>query len=462
MSGCQGVLLEVEDSGSFSQPEIGKRHVRQKLVYRRKIDPKLQIFDYSLEIPEDHPVRRLVAFIGSMDLSFLDALYSDRGGVPYDPRDCIGPILYGRKDGILSGEGLARACKYDARYRYAANGQTPDGRTFQRVLRRFGPELNTMHGAVLKRGRRAKRVSGAEVAVDGTKIAGNASAWKPRDAGLPSDPDVRAMESHGRKCLGYNVQIAVDTTHPDGLILGCEVIQAQNDRHAMPAIIEAVKDQFGQMPAQVLADTGYESSQSIQYLEEHGIESLICPSEKIHESLKENADGVLVCPVGKPLIYLRTGSTFDKRAGKDRLYDVYRPEGGCAGCPLYKNCGFAGKKLEVQSGSDPGARFRNRDRVESQGRAGAMMRRRHVERPFAHMKRHTRFDRFLTRGLASVRAELLLWVISYNIFKLIKHAGTFFRTIFAAIERKSTRVSTSFCIGGSRANGYAPSAHTLR
>jgi transposase len=444
MSEFQGVLLEVEDSGSTSQAEIRKPHVRCKLVYRRKIDPKLQIFDYALEIPEDHIVRRLVDFIGSMDLSFLDALYPDSGGIPYDPRDCIGPILYGMKDGIRSGEGLARACKYDARYRYAANGQSPNARTFQRVLNRFGSELKTMHRAVLKKGRGAKRAFGTEVSVDGTKMAGNASAWKPLEATLPSDPDVRAMESHGRICLGYNVQIAVDTSSPDGLILGCEVIQSQNDQHAMPAILEAVKDQFGELPVQVLADTGYESSQTIQYLEEHGVESLICPSERIHESLRENADGVLVCPANKPLIYLKTASTVDKRNGKERVYDVYRPEGGCKGCPLKKDCSFAGKKLEVQAGSDPGAKFRNRDRIESQGRSGAMMRRRHVERPFAHMKRHTRFDRFLTRGLESVRAELLLWVIAYNIFKLLKDSKAVFRLILATFGQRPTRIPTSF------------------
>ena len=336
MSEVQGVLLEVEDTGTAAVVEIRKPHVRQQLLYRRAIDPKLQIFDYALEIPEDHIVRKLVGFLRATDLSFLDAMYTDRGGIPYDPRDCIGPIIFGMKDGIRSGEALARACMYDARYRFCANGQAPNARTFQRVLNRFKKELKAMHRAVLKKGRAAKRVSGAEVAVDGTKIAGNASAWKPKDAGPSSDPDVRAMESHGRKCLGYNVQLAVDTSVPDGLILGCQVIQDQNDQHAMPAIMEAVKDQFGEMPVQVLADTGYENSKTIQYLEDSGIESLICPSEKIHEALRENADGVLVCPAGKPLIYLKTATLQDSRKTDPRVYDVWRPEGGCRGCPHAK------------------------------------------------------------------------------------------------------------------------------
>jgi transposase len=389
-------------------------------LFRRAPDPVFQLFDYALEIPEDHLARKIRAGLCAMDLSYLEALYPDCGGVPFDPQDYLGPMLFGMKEGVRSGEALEKACRYDVRYRYLAGGQIPDARSFQRARKRFGSVLGTLHGSVLKKARQLKRVHGAEVAVDGTKVAGNTSAWKFKQTGCRSDPDARSMDSHGRKCQGYNVQFAVDTLAPAQLILGCDVIQDQNDLHAMPMVMDALKEQFGELPVQVVADKGYETAQTIQDLEDRGVESLICPSSDMYESLKENADGELVCPAGKPMVFKRTASGKESRGTSIRVYDAYGPEGGCGGCPLRASCAFAGKELKVPAQTDPGARFRNRQRIRSDGGTGAMIRRRLAEIPFALLKRHTRFDRFLTRGLENVRAEMLLWVISYNLCKLLE------------------------------------------
>jgi transposase len=434
-------LPEMEGAGPESLVDIRKPHVRRKRIFRRAIDPAFEMFDYALEIPEDHLVRKLRAGLCSMDLSYLEEMYPDYGGVGYDPEDVLGPMLLGMKEGVRSGEALERACLYDVRYRFLAGGHRPDRRTFQRVRERFSSELNALHGSVLKRARRLKKVSGAEVAVDGTKVAGNSSAWTFKQTGSRSDPDVRSMDSHGRKCQGYNVQFAVDTMGPAKLILGCEVLQDQNDLHAMPKVMDALEEQFGERPAQVVADTGYETAQTIQDLEGRGIESLICPAENLNSCLKENADGELVCPAGKLMVFMKTRSTNEAKAKSVRVYDVYRPQGGCAGCPLRPNCALAGQELKVPTGTDPGARFRNRQRIQSDAGSGAMIRRRLAELPFAMLKRHTRFDRFLTRGLTNVRAEMLLWVISYNLFKLLDDLQWLFRLILAIWAEKSVPAS---------------------
>jgi transposase len=437
MSDCQGTLMDAEGCATGCSPVVRKRHVRHQVLFRRAPDPAFALFDYSLEIPEGHLVRRMRDFLCALDLEVLESDYTDCGGVGYDPRDILGPILLGLKEGVRSGAALEQACRYDVRYRFLAGGHTPDRRTFQRLRKRFQPHLNSLQSSVIQKARRGKRGLGKEIAVDGTKMPGNSSAWKSKDGESPSDPDVRVMESHGRKCLGYNVQIALDTTGPERFILGCQVIQDQNDTHAMPKILQATREQLGDLPVQVLADKGYESPQSIAHLEDQGIECLICPSEHMHEALRENAEGVLVCPAGKPMVYTKTRSGKESKGkGATRSYDVYRPEGGCAGCPLRESCTFHGKELQVQPGTEAGIRFRNRDRFISQGGAGALIRRRMVELPFALMKRHTRFDRFQTRGLDNVQAELLLWVLSYNIFRLLKRPRRVFRIIWALFSPK--------------------------
>lgn len=210
--------------------------------------------------------------------------------------------------------------------------------------------------------------------------------------------------------VGYNAQLAVDTD--DGLIVGADVSTSETDWHLAPVIVEAIHEQLGEYPARVIADSGYETPAGIAALEDLGIDTAFSPREGLDPSLHENADGVLVCMRGKPLVYIGTYPLH----GRDQ--DRYRPEGGCRGCPLAKECPFKGKSLMVPVGADPAAKIRNRDRVESDAFRGALIRRRRVERPFAQLKRHDRFTRFRRRGLNKVRSEFMLWVVSYNLRRM--------------------------------------------
>lgn len=408
MGSDQGVLFAGASDESFEFLEPRRAHVRSKVVFRKGLDPSLRVFDYELQVPPDHEVRWLKSSLKSLDLRFLEDLYEDKGGVGYRPEHLLGAICYGLKLGIRSGSGLEEACRYDNRFRVLTDGLSPSYKTFERALVRFAPVLPEVLSRIFGLAKSERLVSGLEVAVDGAKVGGASSEWNCR-AGLPSsDPDARKMDSHGRKCLGYNVQVAVDTLGEGGLILGAEVIQDQNDLHAMPEVLAAMRQQFGDLPVQVLADTGYESASTIQHLEDQGIESCIAPSEEPHPSLRLNAEGDIVCPVGKRLLYLRT------KENDGRSLDHYRPEGGCRGCPLSKTCAFYGKRLMVAHKADPAARFRNRQRALCS--EGAMVRRRLAERPFVLLR--TQLKRFLRRGLTKVRAEFLLWVASYNLFAI--------------------------------------------
>jgi hypothetical protein len=252
------------------------------------------------------------------------------------------------------------------------------------------------------------------------------------------------MVSHGRRYLGYNAQTAVDVG--TGLVVGAEVVQDQADWHAMPKVIEAMEAQLGGSPAHALADQGYESPSTIRYLEDKGIDSVIQPSSDLPECLGENGEGELVCPAGRPF-ELRHKATKRKT-----VYDVYRPVGGCRNCPLKDGCAFRGKRLDTPEGTDPGARFRNRDRYLSGTHEGAMRKRRLAELPFAALRVRTRFGRFERRGLANVRAEFLLWTIAYNmelILRGLHWVGPAFPRLLSWVGRLARKVLPALhtCLG---------------
>jgi hypothetical protein len=342
--------------------------------------------------------------------------------------------MFGMKDGVRGQRPLQEHCRYDARYRFLTGGHVPDDRTFGRFLLRVGPFLDGIFAQVVAEAKTKGLAKVNEVAIDGTKVSGSASWWKGRAGSeeASSDPDARMMVSHGRGVFGYNMQVAVDTE--SGLIVGIDVVNEENDYHQAPNILERVVEATGEIPAAAVSDTGFVSPEAIGAVGDMGIDTVFCPKEGLPESLVLNEMREVVCPAGKPVVAASLTSN------NGRPVQHHRPEGGCRGCPLGDSCAFKGKTTQIPPETDLAAKYLNKERYESEAYAGAMMRRRKVERPFAQMKCHDRFDRFHRRGLPKVRAEALLWGISFNI-RMIFRA---FSRLFAFFTLVSTRNTVGF------------------
>jgi transposase len=384
---------------------------------------------FGVGIPSDHLVRKIAAWVDKAELSPLISSYKFKGGRPYQPRPMLAVLLYGMTEGVRSERELEEHCKYDQRYRFLNDGHTPDDRTFGRFIDRVGPFVDDILSEVLKEARSQGMAKAHEVAVDGCKVPANTSWWDHRKESTktPSDPDARLMVSHGRPIVGYNVQIALDTA--DDIIVGAEVTNKEVDWHVAAQVMETTEQQLGELPCAMVADSGYESSSSIEELGEMGIDTVIAPREGLTEHLRLDENYELVCPIGKPIVFVGESPRKD-----GRIVANFRPEGGCARCPRVKDCGFKGKRLQLTPGDDPSAKFRNKDRVESDKYQGALIRRRSVERPFASLRCHDNFGRFHRRTLRKVRVEFLLWVISYDLRVLLKLFIRIFPLIFATLK----------------------------
>lgn len=89
-----------------------------------------------------------------------------------------------------------------------------------------------------------------------------------------TDPDSRIMKRAGGGFdPSYNAQTAVDEA--SHIIVAAELTNCGSDAGEMPGMLRAVRDNLGQAPQQVLADTGYRSEHVFEKLADCGTELVV-------------------------------------------------------------------------------------------------------------------------------------------------------------------------------------------
>jgi hypothetical protein len=221
----------------------------------------------------------------------------------------------------------------------------------------------------LARIREARRVV-EERAREKAKAAGKPeNEAKPEDKAQYNftDPESRIMKSNEGFVQAYNAQIAVE---PDfQLIVGQYVTQAGNDKEQVQPMVEAIKEQSGQRPDELLADAGYCSDSNLAYLEseaepEKQIDAYVATGRQKHS--EEPAD----CPRGP----LPQGAT-----RVDRMR----------------------RKLKTKVGA---AIYARRKAI--------------VEPVFGQIKEARGFRKFSLRGLLKVEGEWAFVCLTHNILKM--------------------------------------------
>jgi transposase len=225
----------------------------------------------------------------------------------------------------------------------------------------------------LRRIQEAKRALEARVREEATAAGESETAVKPADSAQYNftDPESRIMHHKPDGFVqGYNVQVAVEGTLQ--LIVGEAVTQETNDKRQLSPMIRTIHQQSGQTPAQVLADSGYCSE----------------------ESLRDLAD--LPIPIEG---YLAT------RRLKHSERPAPAPRGRIPRHATYVE--RMARKLRTQAGA---AIYATRKTI--------------VEPVLGQIKQGRGFRQFLLRGLEKVRAEWALVCATHNVLKLYRICGT--------------------------------------
>jgi transposase len=132
-------------------------------------------------LAEGHLAYFILEVVEALDLSAVeDGIHAKdaRGVRPYHPRMMVGLLLYAYSVGVFSSRRIARATREDVAFRVICGGDHPHFTRIGAFRRTHRVALEGLFLQVLKLCQRAGLVKLGHVAIDGTKIQGNASKHK--------------------------------------------------------------------------------------------------------------------------------------------------------------------------------------------------------------------------------------------------------------------------------------------
>jgi transposase len=159
-------------------------------------------------VPPDDRVRYVDAVIEAMDLSKIEAAYSEIGRPGYAPKTLVKLLVYGRMRGERSARRLQRSTEENLRYIWLLGNERPDFRTICEFRRRFAKELGDLLKETIRVGCEEGVIGLEQVAVDGTVMRAN--------AGSSSFGSRKQLEKRLRKLdLSFEADVEADAKEED-------------------------------------------------------------------------------------------------------------------------------------------------------------------------------------------------------------------------------------------------------
>ena len=155
----------------------------QRFVACDREQPFLMAPDVRDWLPARHLAWFVIDAVAEMDLAAFYAAYrvDGRSRPAYDPAMMVALLLYAYARGVRSSRVIERACDEDVAFRVLAAQQQPDHVTIARFVERHEHAIAGLFGEVLTLCARSGLAKVGVIAVDGTKVAANASRNENRD-----------------------------------------------------------------------------------------------------------------------------------------------------------------------------------------------------------------------------------------------------------------------------------------
>ena len=147
--------------------------------------------------------RFIAGVVGELDLSELLREYArkdGRGAIGYHPEMMVRILLYGYAVGVRSSRGIEKATYEDVAFRYLSADQHPDHDSIAEFRKVHLEILSGLFYQALKLCQKAGLVKLGQVALDGTKLAANASRHQSRNYKRLSEKEA-ALLSEVQKLL---------------------------------------------------------------------------------------------------------------------------------------------------------------------------------------------------------------------------------------------------------------------
>jgi transposase len=132
-------------------------------------------------LPDEHFVWTVIGAVEQMDLAAFYGAYraNGQGRAAYDPQMLLSLLLYAYATGVSSSRQIERCCEVDVAFKVIAAMRVPDHSTIAEFRRRHQDAIGEVFVQVLALCAEAGLVRVGVIAIDGTKLAANAS----RDCG---------------------------------------------------------------------------------------------------------------------------------------------------------------------------------------------------------------------------------------------------------------------------------------
>jgi transposase len=147
-------------------------------------------------LPDDHLSYFVSDVVDQLDLSAIESVYEeeDRGQPPYHPRMMTKILLYGYCVGVFSSRRIQKRLLEDVAFRVLAAGNEPDFRTISDFRKLHLKALEELFQQMLRLTLETGMMKLGRVALDGSKVKGNASKHKAMSYGRMKETEKRLRE----------------------------------------------------------------------------------------------------------------------------------------------------------------------------------------------------------------------------------------------------------------------------
>jgi transposase len=137
------------------------------------------------KLPDDDLVYFLIDVVPQLDLAPIHAPYQDetRGAPPFDPAMMVCLLLYAYCVGVFSSRKIATACERNLAFLAIVGDERPDFRTISLFRKNHLDAFAAVFVQVLRLAKAAGLIRLGTIAIDGTKVQGNASRHKAMSYG---------------------------------------------------------------------------------------------------------------------------------------------------------------------------------------------------------------------------------------------------------------------------------------
>ena len=147
-------------------------------------------------LPDDHLSYFVSDVVDQLDLSAIESVYEEeeRGQPPYHPRMMTKILLYGYCVGVFSSRRIQKRLVEDVAFRVLAAGNQPDFRTISDFRKLHLKALEELFQQMLRLTLETGTMKLGRVALDGSKVKGNASKHKAMSYGRMKETEKRLRE----------------------------------------------------------------------------------------------------------------------------------------------------------------------------------------------------------------------------------------------------------------------------